>query len=217
MLSDSRQNEKLRREILEATASGHEKAKFAQEELDNQGKGLRESLGQAESVARQTIKTAKAIKGLVREAKLSRTRKALRCCCPSCCVPATKDENDLAVDQTNLAFNPLSLSEADESDVEKDTLLRLESLKQESVASKRATASWKRTLVPPPSVINDGSDIWYKQMDVSLSQLQRMAEDMSRSLDEQLKLAQLLTIYLNYGVDQVMGANKFLIKEKDSF
>lgn len=47
-------------------------------------------------------------------------------------------------------------------------------------------------------------------MDTSLSRLQLAAEQMNDSLDEQLRLAQILTIYINYGVDKVLDTNKNL-------
>lgn len=79
----------------------------------------------------------------------------------------------------------------------------------------RRRPKWKRTLEPPPGVQYNGTDIWYRQVDVSLNQLHQLAEDMGQSLEEQIRLAQMLNVYLNFGIDRVINVNENLQEAKD--
>lgn len=112
---------------------------------------------------------------------------------------------------------PVSPTEGDDKDGESDlTAINLDKL-DKILASKGGKASWKQTLEPAPGQASFAAGIWYRQVDASISQLQQVAEDMRESLDEQLKLAQRLTIYLNYGVSHTTDANNLLRDNKDLF
>lgn len=76
--------------------------------------------------------------------------------------------------------------------------------------------AWKQTVGPSIDVLRKSKNVdlltnsnWFRQIDSSLYQLQRINEEIGQNLEEQIASAQMLTVYLNYGVDQVIG-----IKEK---
>lgn len=182
----------LRRNIRETVIRGREQTQSTQAELDIQGKKLKASVKDAEVVANQTIKTGKAVDNLVFETSKSTTiaQRILRCCCPCCC------GRDIG---KTVSLPPMTVEEDEEQD---------DSLKNFEIQPKvqRRKLSWKKTLAATPS-----DNIWFRQIDSSLSQLQLAAEEMSESLDEQLRLAQILTLYINYGVDKVLDINKNIL------
>lgn len=192
----------LRRNILETVIRGQEQTQLTQAELDVQGKKLKASVKDAEVIANQTIKTGKAVDNLLFETSKSTTltQRILRCCrswcccCCCCCRCCCSRDRDTAV-----TLPPITVEEDEEQD---------DSLKNFEIQTKmqRRKSSWKKTLAATPS-----DNIWFRQIDTSLSQLQLAAEEMSESLDEQLRLAQILTIYINYGVDKVLDVNKNLL------
>lgn len=211
--------EQLRRNILESVYKGQKQARGAQDELERQGKQLRTSFVKAELVANQTGTTANAVDDLISEAKASKFRKFLRCCMDTCCCSRSSSSccckrRKRHEDETRRLYGAMSPTIDDIKDDLDDnqTLIILDSLK--SNVGGRATNKWKKTLAPQPgATLQSGTaGIWYRQVDASLTQLQHIAEDMGQSLDEQIRLAQMLTIYLNYGVDQVIGANERLGK-----
>lgn len=110
---------------------------------------------------------------------------------------------------------PSSPTDGDDKEPEGD-LAAINLDKLDKILSGKA-GGWKQTLEPPPGSRSSASGIWYRQVDASLMQLQQVAEDMSESLDDQLKLAQRLTIYLNYGIEQATNANNLLTANKDLF
>lgn len=108
--------------------------------------------------------------------------------------------------------SPKTPSSPNDTDLEPETdeyysYVRLDRL--EKLMTEKGSKCWKRTLAPSPlervSLVDSDKEVWYRQMDISLNQLQRLAENMGDSLDEQVRLANLLTIYLNYGADQVIN------------
>lgn len=216
--------EGLRRSILESAYIGQEQAISAQEELDRQGAKIKGSLGDAKVIADQTYSTGKRVNTLINEVKASKIRKILQCCYLTCCYCCTRhllksniENNDAAT--TNYQMKPTTASPSDqwdESENENDTLVRLDRLKVAMAGEKGEAVAWKKTLGPPPGVVYSGTDIWHRQIDASLTQLQQIAEDMGQSLEEQTRMAQMLTIYLDYGVDQVLGARDTLVAEKNS-
>lgn len=175
--------DQLKRNILEDAIRGQEQTKSSQAELDIQGKKLKTSVKDIEVIADQTIKTGRAVDNLLFETKANVLQRIFKCCCCSCYGKNKKASAPLV---------PLAIEDDEEQDV------NLHDLK----VSKRKP-SWKKTLAA-----TSNNDIWYRQIDTSLSQLQLAAEEMSESLDEQLRLAQILTIYINYGVDKVLNLNK---------
>lgn len=88
--------------------------------------------------------------------------------------------------------------------------LRLERVKK-LLRDTKPGEGWRRTLAPPPGSPLISDSIWYRQIDSSLIKLQRLHEDLGKTLDEQVALAQMLTFYLNYGTDQLMGLNDQLL------
>lgn len=206
----------LKRDILESAAHSQEWARSTQEDLEQQGVKLKTSVKDAQLILKQAKKTDKAVDRLIWQAKASKTRRLLDCCC-WCCF--RRDETSgkqgegagsIAVDSTDL----------DDTNSDAEILVNLDRLKKfqvEERAKSNEKPSWKRTLKPPLSAMNSGQDIWYRQLDASLNQLQQVAEEVNQSLDEQIKLAQMLTIYLNYGVDQVLATNEKLSADKALF
>lgn len=61
------------------------------------------------------------------------------------------------------------------------------------------------------------NEVWHRQMDASLMQLQLAAEEMGQTLEQQVRMADLLTVYLNHGVEQALESNKRLEAEKRHF
>lgn len=219
----------LRRDILDTALKGQEKATSAQVELEYQGEKLRRSLGNAKLIAEQTTSTGRTVEQLISVKKASRTRRILQCCRDTCCCCCCKPERDLTSrieDSKRVAaaiaadLNKTDAPDRDR-DSDTDTIVQLDSLKISLKDKKKAKAgevpNWRRTLAPPPDVSYNGNETWYRQIDASLTHLQQVAEDMGQSLDEQIKMAQMLTMYLNYGVDQVLAANENLNGEKNLF
>lgn len=228
----------LRRQILESALKGQQRQQVANDELNRQGEQLRLSLGAASEIALQTDDTRDVVDRLAEEAKLSKWQQAHRCLWHHliCCWRSNDDLNlnRTAVGKSHELLARLKQSSpADwtETASEKDILYCLDQLDRDK-EKRRAQGqqvtdngqSWRRTLAPPPglavhraknnnkNIYND--DIWHKQVDLSLQQLQQVAEEMGKSLDEQKRLAQTLAIYLEYGVDQVMGINDTLAIDK---
>lgn len=200
----------LRREILEAAISGQERSKLTQQELDRQGEKLRKSVKDARLVAGQTRKASEAVNRFAEEANTSKFKQTLLCCADFCCwwSPLCNRREDRQRHELPIELSPIG---TEVSDVEPDTQLNWERLREAIGRSESgAKSSWKRTLAAPLGRAHEGHQIWYQQVDASLVQLRQVAEEMSKSIDEQIKLAQMLTIYLNYGVDQVIGANQTL-------
>lgn len=191
--------DQLKRNIFESILTGQERTRASQAELDAQGKKLTISVNDAGVVAKQTIKTGVAVDRLLIEKKLSKTQRILRCCCYCCYKPQIEGPSD--IDPT--ISHKTSPSEREDDD--KDSLIGVA-----GGIRLRRKPSWKKTLT---TNYDSSYDIWYRQVDASLTQLQMAAEEMEKSLDEQIKLAQILTIYLNYGVDQVIDINKNLAPE----
>lgn len=204
------QQRRLQGNILESVIRGQERQELAQLELDRQGLKLRQSVDQAQLVAGRTDAVAQAVDNLASEARVS---SLLSCCCRRRrqVRPAHKSESSRL---RRLAEK----SPSEESDNESIVLLP-SSVDLKKLQRKDQVASWRRTLAPPPGSrsLAHGSDIWLRQVDASLVKLQHDAEDMGESLDEQIKLAQMLTIYLNYGADQLLGTNEKLAAEKSLF
>lgn len=110
---------------------------------------------------------------------------------------------DDEIDEYNLPEIKTSKQQNQQADLVK---LRLERVKK-LLRDTKPGQGWRRTLVGPPSsqLVNDS--VWYRQIDSSLVKLQRLHEDLGKTLDEQIGLAQMLTFYLNYGSDQLIGLN----------
>lgn len=191
--------DQLKRNIFENILTGQERTKESQAELNAQGEKLKRSVNDAGFIAKQTIKTGVAVDRLLIEKKLSKAQRFMRCCCYCCYRSKVEDPSDIKP----TILHPTSPSERDEDD--RDNLITVE-----TGIRLRRRPSWKKTLA---ANYDSSYDIWYRQVDASLTQLQMAAEEMEKSLDEQIKLAQILTIYLNYGVDQVIDINKNLAPE----
>lgn len=224
----------LRRDILETAIKGQEKATSAQIELEYQGEKLKRSLGDAKLIAERAKTTGQAVDELISVRKASKTRRILLCCrdtwcccrCCNCCNRCYKHtDNDRDQERAVVRENAIELSRLntlrDREDSDTDTVVKLDSLKNALGNARKTTGSeipnWRKTLAPPPGASCNGNELWYRQIDASLTHLQQVAEDMGQSLDEQVKMAQMLTIYLNYGVDQVLAANENLNVEKNLF
>lgn len=137
-----------------------------------------------------------------------------------------------------------SLSHSSEEEDELHACLdRLRHLLDEANKRRPHEASWRRTLGPslydrkrqrgssadsPQRQSPKGKDVasqrrleeaelWHRQMDASLVQLQLAAEEMETTLEQQTRLANLLAIYLNHGAEQVLEANKRLVAERKRF
>lgn len=224
----------LRRDILETAIKGQEQATNAQIELEFQGEKLKRSLGNAGLIAERAKTTGQAVDELISVRKASWTRKILLCCrdtwccCCCCCYSCSRcnkhrdgnsDKEGGVARENATDFN--QLNHLREGDSDTDTVVQLDSLKGALGNAREATGGeipcWRKTLAPPPGASFNGNELWYRQIDASLTHLQQMAEDMGQSLDEQVKMAQMLTIYLNYGVDQVLAANENLNVEKSLF
>lgn len=223
------QVEDLRRDILESAIIGREQARSAQNELDSQGRRLIVSLARTRRIAAQTEAAGEVVDRLISERKAGPARTILDCCfgaCLRCCCGTKQNET---IDRKGRAVNrpssPVGSEDDDAEDAE--TIVRLDRLiaqsKQNAKQDKTTKlAGWKQTLEPLPAApgptttsmgpgsSHTGVDIWYRQVDACLSQLQQIAEDMGDSLDEQIKLAQILAIYLDFGADQAMRANEKL-------
>lgn len=219
----------LKRDILEATIETYDQAQEAQKELENQGAKLRKSFGETKNIAGKTLQLDRGVDLLIKETQKSCLRRLLQRCCSCCCRPETiPTDNQLELDakvkmdlEKQLRY-PKTPSSQPETRVDDDiddyhSYVRLDRL--ERLMSSKGSKNWKRTLAPSPlekiKPAKGGEGIWYRQMDISLTQLQRLAEDIGDSLDEQIRLANLLTIYLNYGADKVININdKLSIAQK---
>lgn len=153
-------------------------------------------------------------------------------CCSGCCRQRyqTTTTGEVARGESELIpIAPRSPSRAQESvSVVDETGSRGgETDQAEDVASERAGESilerarrlinetdvgkdWRRTVAAPLGSMRKERDstsnyTWVRQVDSSLSQLQRVNEEIGQVLDDQLALAQMLTVYLNHGVDQAIG------------
>lgn len=215
--------ERLRRDILESAIASQERAKSAQKELDRQGERLRETLGEARKTQVQSQKTGQTVSNLVTEARESKEKRisgwlarlfCIGCCCCYCCgryrYAAVSNQNEVEKTKTNPSASPIDLDDG-ENEL---GAINMEKLERILTQRGRQADDWRKTLSTPAG---SSADIWFRQVDASLMQLQQVAEDMGESLDEQIKLAQRLTIYLNYGIDQAIGAHNLLAANKDLF
>lgn len=220
----------LKRSILKSASTGQTLTKSAQAELDRQGKQLLQSLGDARAIARQTDDTKRSVKRLIDEHNVGKKSIAVQCCrficgcCVNrCCPDRQADYSDqdqiLARSKSPLRVNSVDGDESDNG-VSIDRLRDLleargkRSSKQQPRDDLDST-NWKKTIATPIGAIlkmdnQINSEIWYRQVDVSLTQLQQMNQEIGHSLDEQIRLARMLAVYLDYGVDQVMGINETL-------
>lgn len=218
--SKTPQQEDLRRDILESAIIGQEQARSAQQELERQGHRLRVSLDQTKRVAAETETAGKIVDRLISERRAGPVRTIFTCCF-GCCFGSYcgkgggEDDGSQKVtgEAKHQTASPIGTDDEDAEDAE--TIVHLDRLlKAQSKKKANTKASWQETLVPLPEVVmsssNTGVDIWYRQVDACLSQLQQIAEDMGESLDEQIKLAQILAIYLDFGAEQAMRANEKL-------
>lgn len=222
---------KLRRDILDTAIKGQERATNAQVELEYQGERLRRSFDNAKLIAQQATSTGRTVNQLIAVKKATRTKRIWQCCrhtcycCCCCCYLRTKRELDNLSEGSGLIATNISAelnkSSPRENSSDTDTVVQLDSLKGALKDAKKAKGgevpNWRKTLAPPPGASYHGNETWYRQIDASLTHLQHVAEDMGQSLDEQIKMAQMLTIYLNYGVDKVLAANENLNVEKNLF
>lgn len=190
-------SQQLRRDILEIVAKGGERARVSQGELSRQGERLRKSLKDAQAISGQTTEANQRVDELIDVAKQGRFRR-LCCCCSSCC----KQNNR----QSSSKLLPPKSQDTSHQVDETSSGVELRKLNK-VLAQKEGKESWRRTLEPEPGAGFKGTDIWYRQVEAGLSQLQQMAEEMGESLEEQVRLAKMLTIYLNHGVEQMMSAN----------
>lgn len=200
----------------------------AQEELDRQGAKLRKSAASGKQIVDETRRADKNVDLLVAEAKAGRFRQLLTCCCSCCCGDSDKsirrkDHNEPKRDASGQS-SPGDPDDDDQYDISGTEALleRLRRTIKEGKGKEAHQVSWKRTLAPPLTGVGPRGgqqhvDVWHRQMNASLTQLQQMAEEMADSLEEQTRLAQLMTIYLNHGIDQMLGANKKLAAAKSSF
>lgn len=225
-ITRTQQKQHLQNDILESALGGQEKARLAQEELDRQGKHLRDALDEATNIStKQAASARQAIKGLINEARSSKKRKILLCCAYFCCYCCCRKRLE-AYDKANAtpqqqSLHPVHLDVlSTDSDVDDETNVtnQLDSLKsqlqdQKAINGLAINKPWKRTLAPlarPGGLNMQPYDIWRTQIDASLSQLQQLAEEIGQSLEEQIQLAQLLNLYLQYGTNQVIGMNEDL-------
>lgn len=225
----------LKRDILEIAIKGQQNLRLTQDELNRQGDKLKDSLGLAGKVATQTVVTTKAIDHLIEEAKVSKLTRILRCCCDACycccnsrsnmggknkAAESGKDDEARLKILADLKLKAASKSPEllDDNDNQENIYNQTKVNKIISEGPNNGDRSWKRTLEPFPSrLASYETDIWYRQVDASLTQLQLMAEDMSQSLEEQTRLANMLAIYLNFGLNQVTDANQNLNNQKALF
>lgn len=204
----------LQRDILETAISSQSIVNATQQELYSQGKKLRQSLKDASFIAGQTVVTGNKVDTLVKEARAGRLRSLLTFCTSSLCCKRAIESGETG----NLVPTSPNFSPVDEEDHESEDniLARLERLRKLAEKDESA-ATWRKTLVPSGNAVQGGSDIWYRQIELSLNQLKNLSEAMGYSLDEQINQAQMLTAYLNYGVDQVINTNKNLLAAKSLF
>lgn len=229
--------EELRRDILESAIIGQEQAKAARDELDKQGRRLRVSLGRTKQIAGQTGAAVKAVDRLISARKAGTLRTLLetcccfggylcrRCCCCCCVGSESQQEADSSATKTSKQTTTSPVGSEDDDAEEDDaedaaTILRLDKLiaqskQQTSKRTGSARPSWQETLEPlpeaAPAAAGAGPDsIWYHQVEACLAQLQQVAEEMGDSLDEQIRMAQILAIYLDFGADQALRANEKL-------
>lgn len=214
------QEEGIRRNILETALEGQAKTRATQEELIRQGEQLKVTLADAEQIANKTARADQNVDRLIAETKLTPTRRVLRCCCP-CFVSAEAEpkEDNLKLDPSaKLDFQSVQEDQDTGSVLQMDNLDKI--LSEGVRGSKRP--SWMRTLGPldqEASIAHSADGNWHRQVEASLNQLYQAGQHMGKSLEEQIRLAQMLAIYLDYGTDQVMGANEKLVEaqKKESF
>lgn len=235
---EQRQNqEALKRNILEATISGHERAVSTQEELTRQGEKIKKSLGDAESIAKRTVIVENTTSNLVNEAKASKTRKIINCClevCFYCCCywyptgtssSSSSTDGVIKLDANNREMSTknqqillskggqnssIKIEDNDDNDEQSVNNIDLNKLLDVNLNNDKQgkNPEWKRTLEPLAGIQHSGTDIWYRQVDVSLNQLHQLAEEMGQSIEEQIRLAQMLNVYLNFGIDRIINVNE---------
>jgi hypothetical protein len=136
-----------------------------------------------------------------------------------------------------------SLDEHQELQATFDRLKGLLAEARKRPTSQHTVVSWRRTLGPSlyessaesakptgaatkkSSATNqhqyhydkERAELWHRQMDASLAQLQLTAEEMETTFEQQTRLANLLAAYLNHGAEQVLEANKRLVDEQQRF
>lgn len=225
----------LRRGILEQTIGSHKLAWAAQEELERQGDLLRKSLAGGRRALRQTNATGQQIDRLIEEVQASPLRRALgRCCRCSCLSQCCADGDEAGGDNNEMsgvrgappraAARHESREEDDEHEEDGLSTLawssrRLSETIAEAGRRDASGTSWRRTVAPSIEQLLEHRSftVWRQQMDAGLNQIQHVAEEIGHMLDEQMKLADLLAIYLDYSVDRVLRANERLLVNRDKF
>lgn len=214
-------NKELRRSILEQALKSQLRAKAAQAELEQQGELLRKSLDTGKRVAQGTEAAGEQLNQLVNEANEGPLRRLLRLwqgCCRCCCccerreVGKREEGGPKADDRPAVAPN-----DHDEPEAAASEEVDMEWLKQAIAEGKNKRAAWRRTLAPSLEELRrqQSASLWHQQIDASLNQVQQVAGEIGSMLGEQMRLANLLTIYLDHGVDQALKASEQLVANKD--
>lgn len=196
----------LKRSILESAFRGHQLASQTQKDLDEQGNRLKLSLGETAAIKDRSEHVSQSANILIDERE--KGHRLGRCLsfylCP--CFRSSQSQSGPA-----RATSPIE----NESDADSIASFGFNRLKKETKEEQKQEArfpAWKRTFAT-----YRGPDVWLSQVDASLMQFQRLAHEMSESLDEQIKLAQLLTVYLNHGVEQVVDTSQNLQAKESLF
>lgn len=206
----------IKRKILASALTSQRRSELTQEELKRQGERLRETIGETETIITQdTPRTQETVRAFERERNLTWRGKLMSCCrnCLSCCccskrldTEGGREEIMELKERDSLLSSLRASTPVDDTESLVDTFAPdLDPLTKVADTSQE----WKRTIATPIGLGKNHST-WTRQVDSCLSQLHRVNEEIGRDLDDQIALAQMLTVYLNFGADQVIGMNKKL-------
>lgn len=221
--NNNNNNLELRRSILELTLGQQGRVEVTNDELDRQGQQLWRSLGEAGTIGRQTEQVNKESRQLVQQVNVGVLSQLFSCFCPRSCAPRGGLTRQLAWSTSDKVamqtLPPTVAGETTRSKVE-DTKTGPDKLIAGTIKADKQ--HWKRTLAPAPWASKKtrsesqylANQIWHKQMDASLRQLQTVCEETGEKLEEQSRLAQMLALYLDHGAEQALQANRLLASEK---
>ena len=203
---------------------------------------MQQSFGAAKEANAQAEGLNKQSRHLVQQVNRGFFCQLFFCCCPNCSSnPSPKAIKSAPAPQAQAQPESLSKGQKIAPPSTEEKVKSASSRTSERLIQGFQDAdgsNWRKTLLPAPWIKTEvrqftprgprpigqttsrddefrmANQIWHKQMDGGLRELQEVCEEMGQKLEEQAQLAQMLSLYLDYGAEQALQANKLLANEK---